>query len=278
MSPDQPLTAEQKETLKELRGEIRDLKLEADEKWARYLKDNDEDCFDEVRALDGEVEMLGLIAHIPTVGERKVGKVRKLLARVQGKGDAMFDGCNLGTSEARIKSLESINAWRDSYGLPPLDRLPRGVPGDTQQCTLARAFHSSMMEMGLDEHTIHWSVGGGGSVELRWKDPETGLDKWESPDIAYGSALVSSFDDSNFLDLLEDESLLVRASVKWDEFHYYQNGELLEQMKPLDAELRRRGLQILGTAKVYMPDELILGRDSNLEEVVASLQPAGYDE
>src|SRR6185437_12333425 len=169
------LTSEQKETIRELRREIKDLGLQADEQWAKYIQTKDEDCYQAVLALDGEAAMLSAVAYVPKKGERKIGRVRDLVAKVKGANrDSNWTDSNgmyhspfqapEGT-EARIRSLESVNAWREHYNLPPLERLPRGIPGDSHECVLARAFKLSLAEMGHGDSNV--GVGGSADVELR---------------------------------------------------------------------------------------------------------------
>ena len=137
------LTPEQQATVKELRSEIKDLRLEQDEKWAEYIRTGDRECFDTVTAIDTEVEMKGLIAYMPKAGEAKIAKLQRLInkARKQkGDGD---DGTRVGLPkiyDSRIKALEMANVWREELGLPLLDRLPPGIVGNSHECVMARAF------------------------------------------------------------------------------------------------------------------------------------------
>ena len=142
------LTAEQRQTVRELQEELKVLDLKADIEWAKYVHTKDEDCFNEVLALESEREMKGLIAYIPKAGERRISKIRNLVAKIKGDEGKECDGCDLGLTEFRLGALDSVNEWRENYQLPPLDRLPQGIPGDSSECTLARAFQVSLTELG----------------------------------------------------------------------------------------------------------------------------------
>ena len=153
------LTAEQLQTVHELQQELDTLDLKADIEWAKYIHTKDEDCFNEVLALESEREMMGLVAYIPKAGEGKISKIRGLVAKIKGEV-----GPRLGIHEARLGALESVNAWRADYELPALERLPQGVPGDPHECTLAVAFRMSMEQLGVQVQDIQ--VSGAGEIEL----------------------------------------------------------------------------------------------------------------
>ena len=221
------LTAEQLQTVHELQQELDELDLKADIEWAKYIHTKDEDCFNEVIALESEREMMGLVAYIPKAGEGKISKIRGLLAKIKGE-----DGPRLGIHEARIASLDSVNAWRADYLLPPLERLPRGVPGDPQQCTLAVAFRMSMEELGVQVQDIQ--VSGSADIELTGEG-EDGEVWAASPELSgQANALISEFDEHAWLDLLRDDSLRYYADNCWEN----DDGHRLDEVS---AEFKRRG-------------------------------------
>jgi hypothetical protein len=224
------LTAEQRQTIAELQEEIRILDLKADIEWAKYIHTKDEDCWDEVRALESEAEFKGTIAYIPKAGELKVSKIRNLISRVKGR----THGPNIGTWQARLDTLEGINEWRETYGLPALERLPRGVPGDQHECTIAKALRMSMDELKAQEVSV--SVAGGGEISVSGvlSDGKVIDDR---PNLgAAGNDVISDFDEKAWLDLLTDGAL-----------QYYASGCLEEgdsgRLQEISDEMKERGMR-----------------------------------
>lgn len=264
------LTAEQQATIAELQTELADLNLEADEKWAKYLKTKDVDCFNEVVALESEIEMKALIAHVPKAGEGKVSKVRGLIARIKGQADEDCPDCTLPRElESRLRTLEAVNMFRVEIGLPPLGRLPRGVVGDSHECTIAKAFQIGWEGTGMEFGQV--SISGGGGNSLHWKDA-TG--EYRSLDLIAESLsdlagrgiseaqeymesweeVVNHFDSWEYLDLVHDNVLLDHVENQLDEGEY-----------PREAidEVRRRGLSLLEQL-VEQCSDLELGEDGEL--------------
>lgn len=202
------LTREQKQIIDDLRDEVKTLSARANEAnselWAKLRNggDWDDDKYNEVFALDGERMMKELIAHVPSAGEQKVSKIRKQIAKLLDKGD----GRSLrlaGDYQARLDALDSVNAWRDSMGLPLLDRLPRGINGDSQECTLAKALK---YEFNGNRDLMGVSVGGE-TAEITWTDKVTGYNHSASPGIESQSTVVSRFDDDTYVDLIAHHRL-----------------------------------------------------------------------
>ena len=146
-------------TVHELQQELDELDLKADIEWAKYIHTKDEDCWNEVLALESEREMMGLVAYIPKAGEGKISKIRGLWPRSRARTARGSASTKRGSA-----SLDSVNAWRADYDLPALERLPQGVPGDPHECTLAVAFRMSMEQFGVTVHDIQ--VSGAGEIEL----------------------------------------------------------------------------------------------------------------
>jgi hypothetical protein len=141
-SPVEELTPDQQQTLEELRAEVKAIQAEADEKFGEYNRrftegDRDADkILDEVLAMDEEARLKKLIAWMPTGGEGRVGKIRNGLLKLGFNGALKRNSREVA---ARQKTLEFVNDFRESHGLPKLDRLPVGVMGDSHECVIARA-------------------------------------------------------------------------------------------------------------------------------------------
>ena len=216
MSPFEKLTPEQKEAVTQLRKEIKDLNLQSDEMWASYVKTGDQECFEAVRAIDSEVEMKGLIAYLPKAGEGKIAKIRKLVNKVKAMTDESetCEGCEElpRVYETRLDTLASINAWREEYGIPLLDRLPKGIMGDPHDCVIARAFHID--EMTIDDevwqfYEVNISGESGNKLSL-WRDNDEGHRLYKEFDLTgegWGG-LVSNFDSGIYWDLVDRDSLV----------------------------------------------------------------------
>ncbi len=225
------LTPEQEKVVHELQAELRVLDLQADIEWAKYLHTRDEACFNEVLALESERELKGLIAYIPKAGERRISKIRNLVAQIKGQTEEVCDGCDLGVDEVRLTSLAAVNEWRDTYSLPPLDRLPQGVPGEASECTLAVAFRLSMEELGLE--VVNVNVEDASTIELEglYLDGRTWEDEPTLPIAA--STLISDFDNHAWLDLLTDNTLDYYADSVAEE-------ENLDRLQDISDEFARR--------------------------------------
>lgn len=221
------LTAEQQATVAELQAELRDLHLEQDARWKEYVKKGTKECYDAALAISSEVEMKALIAHIPKVGEKKVGKIKGLLDKV--RGDAACPDCDLpGDVQARLDSLDTVNAWREEHGLPVLDRLPRGVMGDATDCVLARAFmpgDDKIRWEGEDWNLSEIHIGGGGDNRLivyrnrgdGWGDTYRTI---ELPTSEAMDTLITRFDAHDYYDLVDIEELLPLAVKLVSEENY----------------------------------------------------------
>jgi len=202
------LTTEQKTTLRELRKEIKALDLQADEQWAKYIQTGDEECYEQVLALDSEAAMMSAVAYVPKKGEHHVGRMRNLIGKLKGHTLVARE-----ETEARLQALESINAWRDSYGLTPLERLPMGIPGDSSRCTLAMAFRMSVKELGATDQGI--SVTGSDSITVSWQNADG---TWETvhPGVRMSEAVISHFDGGRYLDLIENLEPIIQE--RWGEY------------------------------------------------------------
>ena len=53
-----------------------------------------------------------------------------------------------------LSALEYVNAKRESLGLPPLERLPVGRPGDMQRCVIARAVPGAAVNTHLEHPQV----------------------------------------------------------------------------------------------------------------------------
>jgi hypothetical protein len=208
------LTPEQAVTIAELQMELRDLQLEADARWKQYIKTGSRECFESVLALDSEVEMKALIAHIPKAGEVKVGRVRTLIDKLKRSVDKDCPECDLPESiQARINTLATINDWRDSFGLPLLDRMPQGLIGDPAECTIARAV--AMGWENLPGKTLLEVNISGDSFHIDFEDDDgkmerVDLTEWSTD--AWGS-VIEGFDSHRYIDLMEDTPL-VNATIE----------------------------------------------------------------
>jgi hypothetical protein len=222
------LTAEQRETVHELQRELDAIDLKADIEWAKYIHTKDEDCFTEVLALESEREMMGLVAYIPKAGERRIGKIRALVGKLKDRTTAP----RLGINEVRLSTLDSVNEWRASYKLPPLERLPQGIPGDSHECTLARAFRTSLIEMGVTEASVTVN----GSADIGVSGYLNGETWGDNPDLGNdANTLIGQFDEHAWLDLLTDSALEHYADDRWEE-------DDEERLEEISAEFKRRGL------------------------------------
>lgn len=167
------LTDEQKSTIDELRAAVKDMYEQADDlkdeafailKNGGITPDYDK-LWDEIEALESEAAMKALIAHVPKAGERRVGRVKKALAKAGFTGYDGFDKTDKTTRmDARVDALDGINAWRDSLGLPPLDRMPVGAIGSGSECTIAKALKQEFNDF---RTMVSIEVGGGGST-VNW--------------------------------------------------------------------------------------------------------------
>jgi hypothetical protein len=164
------LTPDQQQTLEELRAEVGAIQAEADEKFGEYnrrFQDGDKDAdkiLDEVLAMDEEARLKKLIAWMPTGGEGRVGKIRNGLLKLGLNGKLK---ANTREVAARQKTLEFVNDFRESHGLPKLDRLPVGVMGDSHECVIARALVIwDNSENGLMQRQGQSQVQGQGSIAV----------------------------------------------------------------------------------------------------------------
>lgn len=276
MSPEH-LTAEQHATIKELQQEIAGLELEADEQWAKFLKTRDEDCWDQVLAIESEIEMKGMIAYLPKAGERKMSKIQGLVQKIK------HTNIPIGVYEARLRALDSINAWREDYKLPPLDRLPQGIPGDSHECTLARAFRMSLKDMGLTE--VNAQVSNGCEIGLTGMNAggeHVDIDGPLFGEVAYrdssASAVIEAFDSWDYLDLVDTDVLKrhLRDDVLEMGYGMPMNEILLsERAVAVDDELTRRGETF--SVELYDLEEgprpVIFGVNSTRKERAAELTP-----
>lgn len=247
------LTPEQEATIHELQAELADLDLKRDIEWAKYVHTKDEDCWTEVLALESEREMLGLIAYVPKAGEAKVGKVRKLIEKVQGK-----DGPLLGSWESRLKGLDAINAWRAEYELPPLVRLPKGIPGNSEECVFAKAFITSIKEMGGENIDVR--VQSGDDIGLNWMAADG---TWHESRAELGEAasqVISSFDENAWLDLLQDSALKGYASGLADEGSLSRLQEVSDEFAIREQRLTVDGFD-LGKGADPVKDQAAAQRD-----------------
>lgn len=256
------LTDEQRATIRELQAELRALDDQADAEWAKYVKTGDLDCFNQVLALEGEIEMKWLVAYVPTKGEKRVGRIKALIERVRGDGAEPPVGKlmkKVGYAEydyqARVDALDSVNAWREAIGLPVLDKLPAGVVGDSANCTLALALRT-----GLDAQV---SVSGGDDMTLSWYDDETGRHREVIYDAMHGlrendepmdltddqrqriingegarRTVITMFDEWDYVDLIADDDALLSHAVGSIE----ENGMGAPQTIMAFEEIKRRGL------------------------------------
>jgi hypothetical protein len=244
MSPKQEkLTAEQQATIAELQAELDALNLKADDYWSKYVRTGDLDCFNEVVALEGMIEMKGLIAYMPKAGESKIGRIRALVNRVRASAGepelpAMIDEA-MAAYDRRVATLDAVNAFRADLGLPMLDRLPRGVVGDAAECTIARAialgFEKNTKGLRLvgvsisggEDNMVEFEDAAGRTVAYRMSGERLAMlragyspltdDVYDYDDLrvrehlnagdeamaAWGS-VVSAFDEREYLDLIDD--------------------------------------------------------------------------
>ena len=230
MSPKQTeLTPEQLDTIHELQRELDGLDAARRSQWKKWVKTGDLDCFNEVVALDGEIALKELVAHVPTAGEKKVGRVRDLVNRARTLASESAIATRLRhhgiEDESRLAALDVVNGWRESVSLPPLDRLPKGVVGDSHDCTLARAF-----AYGIPEDRFHSIEVSGSTAEVALRipaaevttsdaylDDEYGVRNYRISDPAF-QAVIGAFDEGHLPDLIEDdEALLTRAAEMIDD-------------------------------------------------------------
>lgn len=148
------LTPEQRTTIRELQTELKALDLEADEQWKQWIETGDVDCFNRVQGLDSEIEMKGMIAYIPKGGEVKISKIKKLVNKVRESAGEQKLG-RIGIEEGRLRTMETINMFREDIGLPKLDRMPQGVLGNSSECTIARALSWDSGEAGIKFDGVH---------------------------------------------------------------------------------------------------------------------------
>lgn len=235
------LTDEQKASIRQLREEIESLELQQDVEWAKYIKTGDVECYNTVRALESEAEMKGLIAYLPKAGEGKTKRIRDLIGKIKEQDDDVeaCEGCDELPSfaERRIKTLESINAWREEYGIPLLDRLPRGSLGNSEECVIANAFNSiHTLTVGDHEWDVYGvSISGNGSYYLTLARMEDGRMVYyggeevsnfeiETEGRYVWDSFISKFDDGQYWDLIEDSELIERVSGSIDEGGWPKGG------------------------------------------------------
>lgn len=201
----EPLTTEQEQLVADLQAEITGLQLQADERFAQYIKTGKRECYDEVLALDSEVEMKGLIAYMPKVGEGKVSRVRGLIQSIKQAAGVPCPECELPhEKEARLDALRTVNMWRESIGLPLLDRLPRGIMGDSTECTLARAISTGWEGTGLSLSDV--KINGNENMVV-WTDQDGIVREYDFPEVEGWETVVSKFDDALYPDLIEDDAI-----------------------------------------------------------------------
>lgn len=257
------LSNEQKQIIDDLRSEVAGLSKQANvaqsDLWEKFRNGGewDDEKYNEVFALDGQAAMLDLIAHVPTAGEKKVSKIRKQISRLLRQGDA--HGLRLARNmQARLDALDSVNEWRDSLGLPLLDKLPRGINGDSQECTLARALKWKFnSHRDLEAVTV-----GGETADIRWFDSELGMEQQQSPVIDGHGTVVRMFDEDEYLDLIEHQRLVVMVIQSTNPAKFW--GEMVRRAKdPLDDDhdAAVKAVEFLVRVAVEKPDHNMVVED-----------------
>lgn len=215
------LTDEQVQTIKDLRAEVEALDVQADSVFAGLL-DKDADwahLFQQVNAIEGERVMKELIAYVPKKGDATVASLVSKIKKLKGERHLTdTQQRHLDVMEARLDTINSINEWRESLGLPPLERFPRSVPGDGKECAIARAVVTNFN----DFRNIQ-SVSVGTDADIRWTEhrlptEDDYIESWMTPDEdgkyyfevetsrTFGdqSHFINKFDDYEMPDLVDD--------------------------------------------------------------------------